>query len=69
MSNKTIIGSIILIILTLGYIDYTISPKIDYITKDGKQIVVSVDGKQTYRPLTVTDVQEGILTEVENNGY
>jgi len=55
--------AIIFIIVGL-WINYKISPKIEYITVDNKQYVVSVEGKETYRPLTDTDCQEGILYEV-----
>lgn len=54
------------IILSILYgIGYLTSPKVEYIVTGGEKMVISVDGKQVYRPLSLTDQQEAILIEVK----
>ena len=61
MKNKILVG---LIIAFLAGIVYYTTPRIDYIIENGKEYVVSENGKPTFRELTKTDKQEAILREV-----
>lgn len=62
MTNKGII-LIVLVLIGLFLIDYSIAPKIEFVKENGKEYVISINGKPTWRELTDSDRQEAKLTE------
>ena len=61
----TLKKSALLVIVLLSYVAimYYTAPRVDYIVENGKEIVISVDGKPTWRPLSKDDITDSILTK------
>ncbi len=63
MKTNTLTILIFLLISGLIYLNILITPEITYEVIDGEKMVVMVDGKEVFRPLTETDYLEGNVNE------
>lgn len=55
---------LVIVILSYLVIMCYIAPRVEYIVdNNGKEMVISVDGKPTWRPLSKDDITDSILTK------
>lgn len=58
-TEKLLLIGLLFFVVMFAIVNIVITPDIEVQNIDGENIVVSVDGKSTYRPLTKIDELEG----------